>query len=93
MIVDRSAQIRSIIEPIAKGGYYHAGQVCVSVQRIFVHEDIEAEFVERLVARVAALRVGDPLRAETEVGPADSPARGGPRVVVDRGGGSRRRLG
>ncbi len=69
VIVDQSAALPSIIEPIVKGGYYHAGQVCVSVQRIFVHEDIKAEFVERLSARVAALRVGDPLAAETEVGP------------------------
>ena len=69
VIVDRSASLPSIIEPIVKGGYYHAGQVCVSVQRIFVHEDIKAEFVERLSARVAALRVDDPLRPETEVGP------------------------
>jgi acyl-CoA reductase-like NAD-dependent aldehyde dehydrogenase len=69
VIVDRSAALSSIIEPIVKGGYYHAGQVCVSVQRIFVHQDIKAEFVERLAARVAALRVGDPLLAETEVGP------------------------
>ena len=69
VIVDRSAPLPSIIEPIVKGGYYHAGQVCVSVQRIFVHEDLKAEFVERLSARVAGLRVGDPLRPETEVGP------------------------
>ena len=69
VIVDRSAPLQSIIEPIVKGGYYHAGQVCVSVQRIFVHEDIKAEFVERFSARVAGLRVGDPLQPETEVGP------------------------
>jgi acyl-CoA reductase-like NAD-dependent aldehyde dehydrogenase len=69
VIVDRSASLQSIIEPIVKGGYYHAGQVCVSVQRIFVHEDIKSEFVERLSARVASLRVGDPLRPETEIGP------------------------
>jgi acyl-CoA reductase-like NAD-dependent aldehyde dehydrogenase len=52
----------------SQGGYYHAGQVCVSTQRIFVHSDIKAEFVERLAARVRALRVGDPLLADTEVG-------------------------
>ena len=69
VIVDRSANLDAIIEPIVKGGYYHAGQVCVSVQRIFVHAAIKAEFVERLSARVAALRVGDPLLPETEVGP------------------------
>jgi len=69
VVIDRSAKLERIIEPIVKGGYYHAGQVCVSVQRIFVHRDIKAEFVERLAARVHALRVGDPLLAETEVGP------------------------
>jgi acyl-CoA reductase-like NAD-dependent aldehyde dehydrogenase len=68
-IVDRSADLDQIIEPMVKGGYYHAGQVCVSTQRIFVHADIQAEFVERFVARVGALRVGDPLSSETEVGP------------------------
>lgn len=69
VIIDRSARLDRIIEPIVKGGYYHAGQVCVSTQRIFVHSDIKAEFVERLAARVHALRVGDPLLADTEVGP------------------------
>jgi acyl-CoA reductase-like NAD-dependent aldehyde dehydrogenase len=68
-IVDRSADLDQVIEPLVKGGYYHAGQVCVSTQRIFVHADIQTEFVERFAARVAALRVGDPLSLETEVGP------------------------
>jgi acyl-CoA reductase-like NAD-dependent aldehyde dehydrogenase len=68
-IVDRSADLDTIIEPIVKGGYYHAGQVCVSTQRIFVHQDIAGEFTERLVARVKALRVGDPVLKDTEVGP------------------------
>ena len=69
VIIDRSAKLDRIIDPIVKGGYYHAGQVCVSVQRIFVHRDVRDDFVERLAARVQALRVGDPLLAETEVGP------------------------
>ena len=69
VIIDRSAGLDRIIEPIVKGGYYHAGQVCVSTQRIFVHTDIKAEFVERLATRIHALRVGDPLQADTEVGP------------------------
>jgi acyl-CoA reductase-like NAD-dependent aldehyde dehydrogenase len=67
--VDRSANLDRIIEPIVKGGYYHAGQVCVSVQRIYVHADIKTEFRERLSARVAKLRVGDPLDPHTDVGP------------------------
>ena len=94
-IVDRSADLDQVIEPMVKGGYYHAGQVCVSTQRIFVHADIQAEFVERFAARVGALRVGDPLSLETEVGPLIHPreadrvqswieeaAAGGGRIVV-----------
>jgi acyl-CoA reductase-like NAD-dependent aldehyde dehydrogenase len=73
VIVDRSAPLDRIIEPIVKGGYYHAGQVCVSTQRIFVHADIVEDFVERLAARVRALRVGDPILQETEVGPLITP--------------------
>jgi acyl-CoA reductase-like NAD-dependent aldehyde dehydrogenase len=73
VIVDRSAPLDRIIEPIVKGGYYHAGQVCVSTQRIFVHADVVEDFVERLGARVRSLRVGDPLLQETEVGPLITP--------------------
>lgn len=73
VIVDRSAKLERIIEPIVKGGYYHAGQVCVSTQRIFVHCDILADFVERFAARVRSLRVGDPLLPQTEVGPLINP--------------------
>ncbi len=76
-IVDRSADLGKIIEPIIKGGYYHAGQVCVSTQRIFVHRDIAAEFTERLVARVNALKVGDPVSMDTELGPLILPKEAG----------------
>ena len=72
-IVDRSADLDKIIEPLVKGGYYHAGQVCVSTQRIFVHREIIDAFTERLVARVKALRTGDPVLKETEVGPLIQP--------------------
>ncbi|KUL94246.1 aldehyde dehydrogenase [Bosea sp. WAO] len=72
-IVDRSADLDKIIEPMVKGGYYHAGQVCVSTQRIFVHREIVDAFTERLVARVKALRTGDPVLKETEVGPLIQP--------------------
>ena len=51
------------------GGYSYAGQSCISVQRILVHEDVYDAFVQRFVARVAALRTGDPLDEATDVGP------------------------
>ena len=72
-IVDRSADLDALIEPMVKGGYYHAGQVCVSTQRIYVHSTLMSAFVDRFVARVRALRVGDPLLPETEVGPLINP--------------------
>lgn len=72
-IIDRSADLDRIIEPIVKAGYYHAGQVCVSTQRIFVHQDIADAFTQRLVARVEKLRTGDPSLKETEVGPLIQP--------------------
>jgi acyl-CoA reductase-like NAD-dependent aldehyde dehydrogenase len=72
-IIDRSADLDRVIESLAKGGYYHAGQVCVSTQRIYVHADLKRDFLDRFAARVAALKVGDPILAETEVGPLINP--------------------
>jgi len=53
--------------------FSHAGQSCISIQRILVHADIADAFAERLVAAAEALRVGDPLDPETDVGPLISP--------------------
>ncbi len=53
--------------------FSHAGQSCISIQRILLHEDIADGFIERLVQRMGALRVGDPLDPETDVGPLISP--------------------
>jgi acyl-CoA reductase-like NAD-dependent aldehyde dehydrogenase len=53
--------------------FSHAGQSCISIQRILVHEDVAEEFSERLVANAEALRVGDPLDPETDVGPLITP--------------------
>ena len=53
--------------------FSHAGQSCISIQRILVHEAVADRFVERLVGNVEELRVGDPLDPETDVGPLISP--------------------
>ena len=69
VIIDETANLDQVVESVVKGGYYHAGQVCVSVQRIFVAEKIMATFVEKLTAKVSALVVGDPALPATDVGP------------------------
>jgi acyl-CoA reductase-like NAD-dependent aldehyde dehydrogenase len=53
--------------------FSHAGQSCISIQRILVHEDVADAFTERLVANTETLRVGDPLDPETDVGPLITP--------------------
>ena len=69
VIVEADADIDDALPLLAKGGFYHAGQVCVSVQRIFVHEDIVESFSSKLVAIAKNLVVGDPTDEKTEVGP------------------------
>ena len=69
VIVEADADLDELIPAIGKGGFYHAGQVCVSVQRVFVHEDICDEVASRLADYAKNLVVGDQLDPKTEVGP------------------------
>ena len=69
VIVEADADINELIPSIGKGGFYHAGQVCVSVQRVFVHESIVDEVASKLATYASKLVVGDQLDPKTEVGP------------------------
>jgi len=74
LIVDGSAELQKVIPAVLKGGYYHAGQVCVSVQRVFVPNALVAETTRLLADGAKKLAIGDPLSPDTEVGPLISPA-------------------
>jgi len=69
VIIAPDADLEHTVRSITKGGYYHAGQVCVSVQRVFAHHSICSEFAERLSHSAGNLVVGDPRLETTEVGP------------------------
>lgn len=69
VIIDQDADVTDALPLLAKGGFYHAGQVCVSVQKIYVHEKIVDAFANALVQLAEKLVVGDPLDDKTEVGP------------------------
>lgn len=69
VIVAADADLAANLPRLAKGGFYHAGQVCVSVQRIYAHASIAEELANELGKLGAAMKVGDPTRVETEVGP------------------------
>ncbi|MEK7357572.1 MAG: aldehyde dehydrogenase family protein, partial [Bdellovibrionota bacterium] len=63
-IVDASADLDLAIPSLVRAGYYHSGQVCVSTQRVYVHEDVWSLFQERFVTSVKALKVGDARKVE-----------------------------
>ena len=69
VIVAPDADLDTALPLLVKGGFYHAGQVCVSVQRVFAHDSIARQLAERMAVAAAALRVGDPTLPDTEVGP------------------------
>lgn len=69
VIVAEDANQEAVMPLLAKGGFYHAGQVCVSVQRVYAHESIARDVAEQIGAIGAAMPVGDPTLATTEVGP------------------------
>ena len=69
VIVDRDADLPYAVQRVVAGAFSFAGQVCISVQRVFVHEEVYDTFSRSLVEAVKRLKVGDPLDPETDVGP------------------------
>jgi acyl-CoA reductase-like NAD-dependent aldehyde dehydrogenase len=69
VIVEADADLEDMIPALVKGGYYHSGQVCVSVQRVFVHHSRFDEVATRMQKSIEDLRTGDPLDPETDAGP------------------------
>jgi len=68
-IIESDADIDDALPLIAKGGFYHAGQVCVSVQRVFCHSSIAREVADKLAAMAQQQVIGDPTDEKTEIGP------------------------
>jgi acyl-CoA reductase-like NAD-dependent aldehyde dehydrogenase len=74
-IIFPSADLDRAVDATVFGAFAHAGQSCISVQRIYLHKEIEQAFLDRFVPKVEALKLGDPLAEETDVGPMiDEPA-------------------
>ena len=68
LIVFEDAVVENAVGGALLGNFYSAGEVCSNGTRVFVHRAVKAAFLERLVARVNAMRIGDPLDPATQVG-------------------------
>jgi acyl-CoA reductase-like NAD-dependent aldehyde dehydrogenase len=69
LVVLADAELERAVEAAYAGAFWSAGQKCTATRRIFVQEEVYEAFRERLLARVAAGKVGDPADPEVEVGP------------------------
>ena len=68
LIVFEDAKLDQAVSGALLANFYSAGEVCSNGTRVFVHRAIKAEFLRRLVARVSAMRIGDPMDPATQVG-------------------------
>jgi glyceraldehyde-3-phosphate dehydrogenase (NADP+) len=69
VIVDESADLDWAVKRSLVGAFGYAGQVCISVQRMFIHRSVYDVFLERFIDGARQLKAGDPLDPETQLGP------------------------
>jgi betaine-aldehyde dehydrogenase len=68
LIVFGDAKLDNAVSGALLANFYSSGQVCSNGTRVFVHRSIKVAFLERLIKRVGAMRIGDPMNPETQVG-------------------------
>jgi acyl-CoA reductase-like NAD-dependent aldehyde dehydrogenase len=84
VIVDKTADLDWAVKRCLVGAFSYAGQVCISVQRMVIHEDVWDRFMDAFVDGARNLKVGDPLDATTDLGPmVDGTAAGRTQRWVD----------
>jgi acyl-CoA reductase-like NAD-dependent aldehyde dehydrogenase len=68
-IVFADADVEQALAGVLFSGFFNAGQICTTGSRLLVEQSIAEEFVARLAKRAAVLRLGDPTREDTDLGP------------------------
>lgn len=69
VVIHEDADLALALDRMVVGSFAYSGQVCISVQRIYVHEPVYADFVRKLVERAKALKLGNPLDEAADLGP------------------------
>ncbi|MBW5448543.1 aldehyde dehydrogenase family protein [Cohnella sp. CFH 77786] len=67
LIVDKDADVAKIVPRCVQGAFSYQGQICISLQRIYVHEAVYETFVSEFVEAVSRLRIGDPLDPDVDL--------------------------
>ncbi len=67
VIIDEGVDLEKIVSRCVSGAFSYQGQVCISLQRIYVHESNYSEFVDKFVDKTRKLKVGSPLDPETDI--------------------------
>lgn len=73
LIIDKSADIIKAAEKAVTGSFYNSGQVCISLQRIYVHKDVEKDFIEHFIKETKKIKAGNPVDEDTDIGPVINP--------------------
>lgn len=73
VIIDQGVDIDKVVSRCVTGAFSNQGQVCISLQRVYVHESVADEFIEKFVSETNKLVIGDPLDSETDVSALISP--------------------
>ncbi len=68
-IIDESANLEAAVPRCVIGAFNFSGQVCISIQRLYVHDNIFDGFLAEFIPQVRELKIGDPLSEETDIGP------------------------
>jgi len=67
VIIDSADDIEAVAKRCVEGAFAYSGQVCISIQRIFVHETLQEEFMKTFIEKTGALKLGDPKENETDI--------------------------
>jgi len=68
-VIESDANLEFVLPRVVFGSFSYSGQICISIQRIFLHEKIYDRFMADFIAATKKLKMGDPLKEETDIGP------------------------
>lgn len=69
VVIDEGVDADALVDKLVTGSFAYSGQVCISVQRIYIHRSRFEDFAAKFAARASVLKTGDPLDDQTELGP------------------------